>query len=549
VKIKSMDEQAPKPHMERLKSEVELKVTGDESKPDSTEKASENNDKEHSRESASKESGDSASTEGSSRDIRVAVLAERKAKEQAFLAEYKQKQLRTRIKFSTVAVIFLGMFWTSMYFVCSKNAKASAALTQFQPVAVFACLGERDMAYFTMSNFNRAKGEPNVEPTLIKQRTKILERSIKDQEASGHPAIFTRLGTEQMLVRNGDRDAGLKFGDPLIAKYPDLPSNYLWRARIDFDHLDFANAVKSYEKAAEIISRSPEEVGQSFYSEFVKAIWASINSGQYEQANRFLDLAFKYGMNEYDRDALRSQILLSESDALAVSDLQGTDLLSKSLTDYNQKILREARKTAESLDYMKILLDGESVSDLYKYDLVFNSELKLGDLKAAKHEAEGWSKSYGARMEASIALAEGQPEKAYEVIKPYRGLDSYYGRYVEILAAEALLKTGHFDQALAAADAGINSYDTQEASSTAKLYLPLRILKAKALYESGDYQKAIAESDRILVINPHSVAAQLVKMKAFRKLQDFKAAETARNAALTELNALVESGKSSDKQG
>lgn len=547
-----MDEKQ-KPLQERLKSEVELKVSDAGWQSHSPETSSVETDSTNQSEPDCNTPEPSAEPPNavSARDIRVAVLAERKAKEQAFLAEYKQKQLRTRIKFIACAAVFLSLFWSSMYFVCSKSAKASAALTQFQPVAVFACLGERDMAYFTMSGFSQARGEPEASPKLVEQRTKILEHSIKEQEANGRSAIFTRLGAEQMLIQHGDRDTALKFGDPLIAKYPDLPSNYFWRAKIDFDHLDFANAVKDYKKTAEIISRSPEQVGQSFYTEYVKAIWACINTGQFDEANRFLDLASKYGLNEYDRDGLRSQILISKSDALAVSDLKDTDFWTKNIASYDKTLLTEARQIAQRMDYTKALFESGTISDIQKFDLTFSTAVKLNNWQEAKtRAAEGWSKSYRARMEATIALAEGKPELALQLIDKYRDLDYYYEKKIEMIAAEALLKSGQPLQAIQSADRALEMYITPAGLSTGKYYLPFRIIKAKALYKAGRYDQAIAESNKILAVNPHLIAPQIVKIDALDKLKNFQSANEVRKALQSELSQVTaESGNQTKEQG
>lgn len=537
-----MDEAKNKPHQERLKTDIELKVTDDAEPTDDREQT-------HDVELPNAPDGSAQAGKASdSRDLRVTVLAERKAREQAFLSEYKRKLVRTRIKFVAYAAIFIAIFGTLVYFVCSKNAKAAAALTQFQAIPVFAELGERDMAYYTMSNFTHDTTSTVVEPKLLEERVRILNRSIAEQERAGQPAIFTRLGAEQMLVRQGKRDQAFKFGDPLIAKYPDLPSNWFWRAKIDFDHLDFANAVKDYDVTADMVERMPSNVGESFHEEYIKAVWAAINAGQFEEAKRFSLLSGKYGLDTYDTQALQSQILLSESSALATSKLKKTDLWNEELDRYNQRLLNEAKKLASSMDFTRYYRSTNIVTDISKHDLLFETTLHSGQfIQAEDIIADTYSQSHRSRRQAALLLAQNQPQKALDELTPWRKRTTYRGKNLEILAAEAQVKLHRPAEALEIVNDMLLTYHSPDGVSTGKLYLPFRIIKAQALFDSGKYQEAIEECDAITAINPNLIEPRLIKTDALRKLGQTDLAKKEHEATSAQLTKILEE-KSSKRQ-
>ncbi|RTL35547.1 MAG: hypothetical protein EKK48_28035 [Candidatus Melainabacteria bacterium] len=570
-----MENSKNKPHLERQQTDIELKVAADdqdksdsnnqENTPAETNPTTAETDqttaetdqttagpdptKAETEQAASSSQSTTLPSENTSdsRDLRVTVLAERKAREQAFLAEYKQKQMRTRVKFGIFTSIFLGIFGTSIYYVCSQNAKAAAALAQFQPIPIFACLGERDMAYFTMSGFTSNTGSTKADPKLIEERIKILNRSITQEEQAGRSAIFTRLGAEQMLVRQGQRDAGFKFADPLIAAHPELPSNWLWRAKVDFDHLDFANAVKDYDQALKLIESAPSNVGESFHEEFIKAIWAAIDAGEFDSARRFLALTEKHGLDDYDVKGLRSQILLSQSEALAVPELRKTDLWNNEIANYNLQLLDEAYNTASEMDFTTSYEASTIVTDISKRDLLFETNLRAGQhRKAIETNAESLMKTYQIRRAAMMLLWQGEPQRALDALAPLRKRSAYSGKNLEILAAQALLKLHRPTEALQIAEKMLSTYDSPDGLYTGKLYLPYRTIKAQALRDAGQYRQAIAESDAIIAINPKLIAPRLVKIESLKKLGDASAAANERDQTIAQLNSLLKNNKQND---
>ncbi len=532
-----MDESKNKPHQERLKTDVELKVTDE---VEDTDDVNDTAPSAFSRSAKASVIGSENDKSKASRDLRVTVLAERKAREQAFLADYKRKLVRTRIKFIACAAVFLAAFGTMVYFVCSKNEKAAAALTQFQSIPVFAGLGERDMAYYIVSGFTRDGTTTAVEPKLLEPRIKILDRAITEQEKTGHPAIFSRLGAEQMLVRQGQREQALRFGDPLIAKFPDLPSNWFWRAKIDFDHLDFANAVKDYEQAAAIVERLPYEVGESFHDEYIKAVWAAINAGQFDKGMEFAELSAKYRFGDYDKQGLQSQVLLAESSALAVADLQNSDLWNEQIEHYNQRLLSQAKQQATAMEFVKNS-NHLAVTDASKQELLFEIALRSGQLnEAADIVAATFTSRNQSRRRATLMLAQNRPQDALTELAPQRQRTMYRATNLEILAAEALIKLHRPEEALAVINEMLDTYHSPEGVSTAKLYLPFRVLKARALQEFGKYPGAIAESEAILSINPNLIAPRLVKLDALKKLGQANLAAKEHEATSALLKGVVD---------
>lgn len=545
-----MDNSKNKPHLERQQTDIELKVAG--GAHDSSDSSDSGDQKDSAAETSREESSNQSTTSTienttDSRDLRLTVLAERKAREQAFLAEYKQKQIRTRVKFGIFTSIFLAIFGSSVYYVCSQNAKAAAALAQFQPIPIFASFGERDIAYFTMSGFTNSTGGTKTDPKLIEARIKILNRSIKQEEQAGRSAIFTRLGAEQMLVRQGQRDAGFKFADPLIAAHPELPSNWLWRAKIDFDHLDFANAVKDYDQAAKLIESAPSNAGESFHEEFVKAVWAAIDAGEFDSARRFLSLTEKYGLDDYDVKGLQAQILLSQVDALAISDLRQTDLWNNEIANYNRQLLDEAYNTASKMDFTKSYEVSYIVTDISKRDLLFETNLRSGQHREADEtNAESLMRTYQMRRAAMMLLWQDKPQEALDVLSDLRKRTAYNGKNLEILAAEALLKLHRPNEALQIANKMLSTYDSPAGLSTGKLYLPYRTIKAQALRDAGQFKEAIAESNAILAINAQLIAPRLVKIESLKRLGDTAAAALEREQTIAQLNSILKD-KDKDK--
>ena len=176
--------------------------------------------------------------------------AEREVKklaDQAFLEAYKKHELHLRIRFGIVVILILGAFAVSIpkFFAYIDTEKRTVA--HVVPALSTALLGEKDAAYYQASQLPVPETENN-DSDLVKNREKILDKAITELENGGRTAIFSRLGTEQYMLKANQREIGLKYGDYLIGKYPNLPSNYLFRAEVDLGNGDISHAISEYDQ-------------------------------------------------------------------------------------------------------------------------------------------------------------------------------------------------------------------------------------------------------------------------------------------------------------
>jgi tetratricopeptide (TPR) repeat protein len=329
-----------------------------------------------------------------------------------------------------------------------------------------------------------------------------------------------------------------------MKRFPELPSNYFWLARVDFDNLDLLNTLRDYDKAAEIVERSPKEVGQSFYSQFINATQAAIDAGQYDQALRFVNIAEKYGLQDYERRGLLCQILIAKSDALAIPELKKTDMWSEEISNYNQQNLKNVNQIASEMSWYKAYKTGRLITGVYKPDLLFSAALGSGDYSKAKELADSAAHSAPrSRQLATVALAQNDPQLALNLISRWCGPKSDYADKYEYIRAEALLRLHRASEAMSVVDEVLTSSDYGDTVTKAKFYLPFRIIKAKALYDIGKYQEALAEANKILAINPHLIRARLIKIDTLNKLNDASGAAREQAATVAELQlALTQSG-------
>ncbi len=538
-----------KPH--RLKSDIELTVDDEQNSGPSPEEVGANPNT-HVPDPASANAdapgdaviSDPASTKSpipkpsQSNDLPSRMAAKRMA-EQAFLKNYKARQIRIRAAFVLFAVIVFLALSAGLSQLFKKNESGRSALSGMTPVLMAACLGERDLAYYEVSNFEVLKTNNTDAAHLVNQRTKILDRSISELEKTGRLAIFSRLGTEAMLMEHGDRALGLKYGDYLIDKYPELASNYCWRANVDVNNADFAHGIQEYEQFAKILERSPETVGRSWATQLNKAVWCCIDAGQSAEAFRFADLYEKLYFNKEDIKGLKSQILLSSCEALAIPQLRKTDFWNQDLANRIQHRLARAKAIARSISMYGFESDFDSDTDIDTSGLLFDISL-LEDHSYARHRITEYpsSSNYKDTLEAKLALSDNHPVAAFAACS--KGNSDYPTLELAVLEASALQKLPRPQQAIEAVDTVFKYYHHLD-GYTMRHYLPLLQIKAQALFDSGSYEKALAQCERILSANSHLIEPRLLKIRCLQKLNRSAEEASERKNIVDELQSFAKS--------
>ena len=68
------------------------------------------------------------------------------------------------------------------------------------------------------------------------------------------------------------------------------------------------------------------------------------------------------------------------------------------------------------------------------------------------------------------------------------------------------------------------------------------MIKARALYDSASYEKALAECEQVLSVNPHLIEPRLIKMRCLNKLNRTAEAGKERKNIIEELQIFSTSG-------
>ncbi|CAN5445254.1 hypothetical protein BH10CYA1_BH10CYA1_44420 [soil metagenome] len=474
-------------------------------------------------------------------DDQVMAHSGKRVKEQEFLNAYKVKQLQTRFKFVAFAAILLAMYLYTVYFIFNDNEKAASALRKFQIAPLFACLGERDIAHYTMTEFSDGKTKETA--GLIEQRTKILDNSIAEMEKNGKPAIFTRLGTEQMLMKYGDRANAFKFGDPLITQYPELPSNYFWRAKTDLERMDYVNSVREYKQAAEKLAHLPTGQKQDWQNQLSKAAWASIYSGQTGKAEKFLTLFQQNGGSTYESQGLQSEIMLTSCADLAAPMLKNTPFWNEKLAAVYENRIDKAVSIASGMSYSELKFD--AMPEIFADELRDQAALLSIDPKKFTKYLEynyGTQTNRGKMLRAKAALNQNKPQEALDLIVLTRSRYGSFKREQTVITASALQKLDRSKEAVQLVDTALNlkpfDWDSEvdEVSygqvTADHHHQELLAVKARALCDRGKYKQALGLCASMLAQNPSLIEPRLIKIRCYQGLKDRKA-ETAESEKIS----------------
>jgi len=474
-------------------------------------------------------------TSGAAKDP-LAERAAKKQQEQEFLAAYKKRELFIRVRFAVIAVLIVGIFSIGLdsFFRDGRNKEAGSY--RLSIVILSSLIGERDLSNFLISYFPLNANDKNVSATLD-NRAKIAESSIADLEKDGRTAIFSRLGAEQMLLHYGRRPEGLKYGDYLIAKYPDLPSNYCWRANVDFDRGDFAKAIESYDKFVAVLEKAPVQTQKSWREQISKAIWASIDSGRFDDARRFLASYKQFGGSEENCRRFQVQFLIAQYDQLDINNLKKTDLWNAALANHANHLLTEADKQVEQVAAYDFDKDAFSADIALRRQDADKMALILEPMMT-----QSWMRYQYNVSKAELQLSQNNPQAALTTASAIAGRGS--SAELDLLLATALQRLHVPERAVYFADKGLEWY-RQPSVTTGKFYLPLLTMKARALADCGKQDQALQLCDRVIAENPHMLGTRLLKMQILQTQHKSAEAAIEHQNISTELKALasVESNK------
>jgi hypothetical protein len=455
----------------------------------------------------------------------ISRAATKKSDEQAFMRAYKSRQRRVRATFFVVAFLLLQGFSIGLNSIYKNTDVGRRAVDGVSTTLILALLGEKDFAHFQMSNFDTLN---KVDGNLTKERGQIIANSISEQEKSGKLAIFSRLGLESMLMKHPvNRQTGLQYGDRLIEAYPSLPSNYCWRAKVDYDNGNFIESSKEYAQFANLLEKSPTNVGQAWISQLPRAIWSCLNSGQAAEAQKFVDLYEKYGGLKDDVGLLRSQLLVSSCEELDLPELMKSEFWNPTLDKKVEQKLEQAKRIAEKVDYTET---GADVIGTYKHGVLFDiSVLSKDHAFALKYiEEYGSWESYSAPLQARLAFSENDPEAALRALSGMNLVDAD----VAFLKASALQELHRTKLAQEAIDASLHDqkyYWTMKDQTN-----QVRLVQARLFLDNGKYAEALKECDELAENNPNLLGPHLIRLQIFKLLKD-QANEATERAKITTL--------------
>ncbi len=463
----------------------------------------------------------------------------KRAEDIAFLAAYNQRQNKRRIQFVAISALILSIFWCGIWMTLNASERARGALIQLPMIFGTAFLGDKDLSSYQLSQLWYPDAETDAK--TIDARTSILDKSIADLQAVGKPSIFSRLGAQTMLMQNGQRAKGLAYGQYLIDKYPDLPSNYFARAKADFNQANFPDAIKEYGEAVALLSRLPEKVGRAWCSELPKAAWACIDSGRMAEAARFIDAYVKYDGYRVQALTMRAQIPLSMVESLAMSDLRQTPYWNATLAAYSEKLLARSTKIGNVLARTRRL--DQDPSELRtilspEEELMFAISLQTADATEARKivDENRLYKYYWAPLAAQLAIHDHKPQAALDALNSMR--KQLVSPQQSLLKAQAYEQMGAWPTALDQADQGIAQYRHDEAF-TGRYFLPLHLTKGRLLFDMKSYDRALAESDLVSRFNPHLIEARLLKIHCLEALKKTQLVSIEEQKLRDELNSFA----------
>ena len=323
-------------------------------------------------------------------------------------------------------------------------------------------------------------------------------------------------------MSKNQREVGLKYGDYLIDKYPNLPSNYLFRAEIDLDRTDINRAISEYDQFFALIKNSPKREKDAWQNSISNAIWGCIDYGRIDKAKEYLQTYERLWTDDWDYTSnlqdIQQSILIAEFDQLDVSDLKKTNFWSPALEQYSSSLMKEA-VNAPTSPY------GPSAWESTKI------LLRAGDFKKATSQVDHLRTgifgssfvNYRYAVGASeLALAQNRPQDAIDVINKYTNENSM-SLQLKYLLATALERTQKSQQAIELVDGALGDVTQSGAPGIYAYYhytnyrLPLMIIKARALIDSGKFESALKLCNEITELSPDWIAPKLLKLEIAAK--------------------------------
>jgi hypothetical protein len=454
-----------------------------------------------------------------------AVERERKKlADQEFLVAYKKHELFLRVRFGIIILLVLGCFVVSIPKFFDSIDTEKRVIAHVAPAVSAALLGEKDAAYYQTSQLP-IPGGTDGRSGLIENRKRILDQTIAQLEGSGRPAIFSRLGAQQLMMRANQREIGLKYGDYLIDKYPNLPGNYLFRAEVDLGRGDINHALSEYDQFFALIKNSTQRERSAWQPSIANAIWGCIDFGRVNKAKEYFQTYKDLNSREWDYkwnlQDIRKAILIAEFDQLDVTNLKKTNFWNPTLERYSLNLMNEALNIQTSLFSPS---DWETAKDY----------LRAGNLKGAiaevNHDKNVEPTNYEAQYRytagaAEVALALNRPNDAIEAIEQYSKEDSLSSQ-LSLLLAAALERTQKPRRTIAVADLALAGFVSDRSVGVYDYYhytnyrLPLMLIKARALFDLGKVEPALKLCNQITELSPDWIAPNLLKLEIMTKQND-----------------------------
>jgi hypothetical protein len=476
---------------------------------------------------------DAQADEAQPRDAKASVAApvqilrdsaaEREAKklaDQEFLAAYKKHELFLRIRFGVIVILLLGTFAVSVPKFFAYIDSEKRVIVHLNPAVSAALLGEKDAAYYQTSQLPIPEDQNNGSD-LVKSRKKILDKTIAELEGGGRTAIFSRLGAEQLLMRANQRETGFKYGDYLINKYPNLPSNYLVRAEVDLDRGDLPHAIAEYDQFFALIKNATLTDKEAWQDSIQNAIWGCIDYGRVDKAKEYFETYKNLGVHKWqhkwDTEAIRQSILLAEYDLLDIAGLKKTSFWNSALEKHASNLMNQVKLGSQNSFSP---LSGYGTEQVGIYTRARDFKSAYGVVKRAESiRYMGYRFKYRyAVVAADFALAMDRPKDAIAAIDEYeKEFDLSSELYFLLAQAHARMHETH--QAIKAADAGLVGAVGTQSPGVYSPYrytnyrLSLLLIKARALFDSGKLESALQICNQVMETSPDMIAPKLLKLE------------------------------------
>ncbi|MBK9279180.1 MAG: CDC27 family protein [Candidatus Obscuribacter sp.] len=409
-----------------------------------------------------------------------------------------------------------------------------------------ACLGEKDWSYALTTTYPQL--ELGDRAKVIESRSDIIDAFIQDQNASNGQSVFSALGAEAMNMNYGDRARGLKYGDVLIAKYPNLPANYFWRTKVDYESANFPQAAVHADQFLSLLSRKEVAAKESWLYDCDLAVCSKIYAGQEAEALKAIDKFQNliedinahsgkkpdpYSLTEVG--SFKAPLYMQMYDSLAPDEMKKTDLWTADMDRTAQEWLVGAEEAANNISYSSL----PSLNYL-KEKLLMKVSLLRGKSTDLKRKFVTPYSCYELSLLSEEAMFKGDDKEAKRLVEAIPGRLRSASDTLRL--AKLYLKNGQFKDAIEIIDDHVIDSESEINFDLGQFYLNRSLVKAKAYYGLKDYDQAVSYCDKVLFSNPHMLEAYLVKIKSYDAQGKKSKSEASHERLKTALKSLLDAG-------